>query len=121
MTDGTESQTPSFHRKGFRFDLFRLFTWVASAATVATLVCIAASILVQAWPAIAHFGLGFFTTVAWKTSDPETALGNLLVRDEMFTSVIREETKRLELPAIEVDAGMTEDDLARQVSRVLAF
>jgi phosphate transport system permease protein len=71
MTDGTESQTPSFHRKGFRFDLFRLFTLVASAATVATLVFIAASILVQAWPAIAHFGLGFFTTVAWKTSDPE--------------------------------------------------
>ena len=71
MTDGTESQTPSFHRKRFRFDVFRLFTWVASAATVATLVCIAASILIQAWPAIAHFGLGFFTTVAWKTSDPE--------------------------------------------------
>ncbi|MBV8276937.1 MAG: phosphate ABC transporter permease subunit PstC, partial [Verrucomicrobia bacterium] len=43
----------------------------ASVATVATLVCIAASILVQAWPAIAHFGLGFFTTVAWKTNDPE--------------------------------------------------
>jgi phosphate transport system permease protein len=71
MTDGTESPGPSFHRKGFRFDLFRLFTWVASAATVATLVFIAASILVQAWPAISRFGFGFFTTVAWKTSDPE--------------------------------------------------
>src|SRR6266481_2688035 len=71
MTDGTESPTPSFHRKGFRFDLFRVFTWVASVTTVATLVCIAASILVQAWPAIAHFGLGFFTTVAWKTNEPE--------------------------------------------------
>src|SRR6201981_107822 len=71
MTDGIESQNPSFHQKGFRFDVFRLFAWVASAATVATLVCIAASILIQAWPAIAHFGLGFFTTVAWKTSDPE--------------------------------------------------
>jgi phosphate transport system permease protein len=71
MTDGSESPSPSFHRKGFRFDLFRLFTWAASAATVATLVCIAASILVQAWPAIARFGLGFFATVAWKTSDPE--------------------------------------------------
>jgi phosphate transport system permease protein len=44
---------------------------VASVTTVATLVCIAASILVQAWPAIAHFGLGFFTTVAWKTNEPE--------------------------------------------------
>src|SRR5260370_12520949 len=71
MTDGTESPTPSFHRKGFRFDLFRVFTWVASVTTVATLVCIATSILVQAWPAIAHFGLGFFTTVAWKTNEPE--------------------------------------------------
>src|SRR5580692_4510609 len=71
MTDGTESPIPSFHRKGFRFDLFRVFAWVASVTTVATLVCIAASILVQAWPAIAHFGLGFFTTVAWKTNEPE--------------------------------------------------
>jgi phosphate transport system permease protein len=51
--------------------LFRVFAWVASVTTVATLVCIAASILVQAWPAIAHFGLGFFTTVAWKTNEPE--------------------------------------------------
>jgi phosphate transport system permease protein len=71
MSDGNQSPGPSFQRKGFRFDLFRLLTWVASAATVATLICIAASILVQAWPAIAQFGLGFFTTVAWKTSDPE--------------------------------------------------
>jgi phosphate transport system permease protein len=51
--------------------LFRVFAWVASVTTVATLVCIAASILVQAWPAIAHFGIGFFTTVAWKTNEPE--------------------------------------------------
>jgi phosphate transport system permease protein len=71
MTDGNESPIPSFSRKGFRFDLFRVFTWVASAATVATLLCIAASILIQAWPAISHFGLGFFTSVAWKPSDPE--------------------------------------------------
>jgi phosphate transport system permease protein len=71
MSDGTESPTPSFHRKGFRFDLFRVFTWVASVTTVATLVCIAGSILVQAWPAMTHFGLGFFTTVAWKTNEPE--------------------------------------------------
>ena len=71
MTNGTESPTPSFHRKGFRFDLFRVLTWVASAATVATLLCIAASILIQAWPAISRFGLGFFTSVAWKTGEPE--------------------------------------------------
>jgi phosphate transport system permease protein len=71
MSDGNESPTPSFHRKGFRFDLFRVFTGVASVATVATLLCIAASILIQAWPAIAKFGFGFFTTVAWKPNAPE--------------------------------------------------
>src|SRR5258708_14362442 len=71
MTEGTESPTTSFQRKGVRFDLFRVFSWVASVTTVATLVCIAASILVQAWPAITHFGLGFFTTVVWKTNEPE--------------------------------------------------
>ena len=39
-----------------------------------------------------------------KTSDPERALRNLLERDRMFTDILRDETARLELPAIEVDA-----------------
>jgi hypothetical protein len=53
-----------------------------------------------------------------KTSDPERALRNLLERDRMFTNILREETARLELPAIEVDARMTEDDLAGRVAEV---
>ncbi|MGA9994086.1 MAG: hypothetical protein WBP93_01670 [Pyrinomonadaceae bacterium] len=53
-----------------------------------------------------------------KTTDPERALRNLLERDRMFTDILREETERLELPAIEIDTTMTEDDLARRVTEV---
>jgi hypothetical protein len=56
-----------------------------------------------------------------RTSDPERALRNLLERDRMFTDRLREETKRLELAAIAVDAAMTEDDLAARVTDVLGL
>jgi cytidylate kinase len=56
-----------------------------------------------------------------KTSDPERALRNLLERDRMFTDILREETARVELPAIEVDTSMTEDDLARRVTEVFGI
>ena len=46
---------------------------------------------------------------------------NLLERDRMFTDILREETARLEVPAIEVDAAMTEDDLATRVTEVLGL
>ena len=51
-----------------------------------------------------------------KTSDPERALRNLLERDRMFTDVLREETARLGLHAIEVDTTTTEDDLVERVT-----
>ena len=56
-----------------------------------------------------------------RTTDPERALRNLLERDRMFTDFIREETARLELPAIEVGATMTEDDLAERVTGVFGL
>lgn len=56
-----------------------------------------------------------------RTTDPERALRNLLERDRMFTDILREETARLELPAIEVDATMTEDNLARRVTEVFGL
>jgi hypothetical protein len=56
-----------------------------------------------------------------RTSDPERALLNLLERDRMFTDILREETSRSELPAIEVDATMTEDDAARRVMEVFGL
>jgi 2-phosphoglycerate kinase len=51
-----------------------------------------------------------------RTSDPDRALRNLLDRDRMFTDILREETARLEVPAMEVDAAMTEDDLVERVA-----
>ncbi|HEX8180805.1 MAG TPA: hypothetical protein VF525_14745 [Pyrinomonadaceae bacterium] len=56
-----------------------------------------------------------------KTSDPERALRNLLERDRMFTDILRAETTRLALPAIEVDTTTTEDDLAGRVTAVFGL
>jgi hypothetical protein len=55
-------------------------------------------------------------TIASRTSDPERARRNLLERDRMFTERIRAEAKRLDLYVVEVDASMTEDDLAERVT-----
>jgi len=62
-------------------------------------------------------GWGFLA----KTSDPETALRNLLARDGMFTERLQEQTKRLQLLAITVETTMTEDDLAHRASRALSL
>jgi 2-phosphoglycerate kinase len=56
-----------------------------------------------------------------KTTDPERALSNLLERDRMFTDILREETVRLKVPAIEVDATITEDDLTARVTEVFGL
>lgn len=56
-----------------------------------------------------------------RTTDPERAFSNLLERDRMFTDILREETARLEMPAIEVDVTMTEDDLAKRVTDVFGL
>jgi hypothetical protein len=39
----------------------------------------------------------------------------------MFTDILREETARLELPAIEVDVTTTEDDLVSRVTEVFGL
>ena len=56
-----------------------------------------------------------------RTSDPEKALRNLLERDRIFTDHLREETTRLDLPAIEVDNTTTEDELVDRVRRVFGL
>jgi hypothetical protein len=62
-------------------------------------------------------GWGFLA----KTSDPDIALRNLLERDRMFTEVLRAETARLGLPAIEVDITTTEDDLVERVTEAFGL
>jgi 2-phosphoglycerate kinase len=56
-----------------------------------------------------------------RTTDPERALHNLLERDRMFTDILRDETARLGLHAIEVDNTTTEDDLTRRVTDAFGF
>lgn len=51
-----------------------------------------------------------------RTSDPSRASRNLAERDRLFTRRLQGETERLRLRAIQVDATMTEDDLAAQVT-----
>lgn len=56
-----------------------------------------------------------------KTTDPERALRNLLERDGTFTDILREETERLGLPAIDVDGTITEGDLAERVAAMFGL
>jgi phosphate transport system permease protein len=55
----------AFRKRRFRFDLFLVLTWVASAATAVTLVWIVFSILQAALPAIAFSGWNFLVNSAW--------------------------------------------------------
>ena len=64
---------------------------------------------------------GSLWSIADRTTQPERALANLLERDRMFTDRLRQETKRLGLLAIEVDASMTEDDLTEQVAKAFGL
>ena len=60
---------------------------------------------------------GTLWDIAGKTSNPERALQNLLVRDGLFTDRLRDQTKRAGLPAVEVNARVTEDALAERVAK----
>ena len=64
---------------------------------------------------------GSLHEIAGKTSDPEKALRNLLDRDRMFTERLWAEATALGLRVIEVNATMTEDDLAGQVTQAFGL
>src|SRR6201989_2058423 len=64
---------------------------------------------------------GSLLQIAGKTSDPDTALANLLERDGMFTDRLREEATGLGLPVIDVDTTMTEDELTGRVARTFGL
>ncbi|MEV4511915.1 hypothetical protein AB0K00_23465 [Dactylosporangium sp. NPDC049525] len=59
---------------------------------------------------------GSLWAIAGRTSDPETALRNLLRRDLLFTERVGAEARALALPVVEVDAAMTEDELTARVA-----
>ncbi|MGN6792883.1 MAG: hypothetical protein ACTHJW_10925 [Streptosporangiaceae bacterium] len=62
---------------------------------------------------------GSLWEIAGKTSNPDKALCNLLERDRLFTERLREETRRLKLPAVDVDVTVDEDRLVEMVMESL--
>lgn len=64
---------------------------------------------------------GSLWKIAGQTSDPPTALANLLERDRMLTDHLAAEAKSLGLQVIEVDPSMSEDDLTRRVVRAFGL
>ncbi len=61
-----------------RIDVFRIFCWAASVATVGVLIWIGVTILQAALPAISKFGLGFLTNVAWNPVREQYGAGAFL-------------------------------------------
>lgn len=55
-------------------------------------------------------------TIPDATSDPPRALQNLLARDDLFSTHLAAEAVSLQLTLIEVDIGLTVDDLATRVA-----
>jgi hypothetical protein len=52
----------------------------------------------------------------YMTSDPDTAPRNLLERDRLFTERLSGEARYVGLKAIDVDTGVTEDELVERVA-----
>jgi hypothetical protein len=64
---------------------------------------------------------GRLWSIAGRTSDPDRALASLLARDALFTERLRDDTRRLALPALIVDGSVSEDEALAQVSRLLGI
>lgn len=54
-----------------------------------------------------------------KTSDPERALTNLQTRAQFFTDEVRRQAAALDLPIIELELGMSVDELVNRVAMLL--
>jgi hypothetical protein len=59
---------------------------------------------------------GSLWKIAGRTSDPTQALANLLARDELFTRQVAAEAAALQLNVIEVNGGLSVDQLADDVA-----
>jgi hypothetical protein len=64
---------------------------------------------------------GSLSAIAGRTGAPARAVSNLLERDALFTEQLRGETRRLALAVIEVNEGVSEDDLANAVATALGL
>ncbi len=74
-----------------------------------------------AWRRTAFSLRGSLWSIAGRTSDPQTALKNLLARDALYTEEVARQAAALQLPTIEVNGGATIDELAERVARCLGL
>ncbi len=64
---------------------------------------------------------GFTWDIPRKTSQPEQALSNLLVRDQLFTDEVVAQTTALHLRVIEVDGNLSVEEVTRRVAQSLGL
>jgi hypothetical protein len=57
--------------------------------------------------------------IAGRTSDPARALDNLLARDALFTERLGAEARQLGLQVVDLDLGVTQDELVTHVAGLL--
>ncbi len=60
-------------------------------------------------------------SIAGQTSDPQTALANLLTRDAIYTEEVKRQAVTLQLTCIQVNGGASIDELATSVAQCLGI
>jgi hypothetical protein len=73
------------------------------------------------WRRTALARRGSLWSIAGRTSNPHTALANLLARDALFTEEVARQAAALQLSTIEVDGSLSVDDLAARAAQSLGL
>ena len=73
------------------------------------------------WRRIAFSQRGSLWSIAGRTSDPETALANLLARDALYTQEVARQAAALQLSIIEVNGSVKVDKLVERAAHCLGF
>ena len=73
------------------------------------------------WRLTAFSRRGSLWSIAGRTSDPQTALANLLARDALFTEEVARQAAALQLLTIEVDGSLAVDELVERAAGCLGF
>ena len=64
---------------------------------------------------------GSLWSIAGRTSDPQTALANLLARDALYTEEVKRQAEALQLTIIEVTGSASVDELATRAAQCLGI
>lgn len=73
------------------------------------------------WRHIALQRRGSLWSIAGRTSDPETALANLLARDALFTQEVERQAAALQLTTIQINGSTSVNELSTDVAQCLGI